>query len=112
MTRRKAPHEKLKPGRKPRVSLVPEQQPEVLAAATVQPASTLVAPEAVAQHAEPARPRDALQRHRNIDLMDEAELREYALQVGVNRRDAATLAVPRLKQNCMLVLTQLIEDLS
>ena len=59
--------------------------------------------------AEPANP---FQRARHIDRMPEAELRAYALQVGVNPRDAAGLTVPRLQQNCLLMLHQRIEDLT
>ena len=50
------------------------------------------------------------QRYNN--RMPEVELRAYALHVGVNPRDAAGLAVPRLQQNCLLMLHQRIEDLS
>lgn len=54
---------------------------------------------------------DPLQRHRNMESMSEPELRSYALQVGVSRRDAECLPPDRLRQNCALTLYQLIEDL-
>lgn len=54
---------------------------------------------------------DPLQRHRNMASMSEGELRAYALQVGVSRRDAESLSPDRLRQNCALTLYQLIEDL-
>lgn len=68
-------------------------------------------PLAVEVPAEPASA-DPLEPNRNMETMDEAQLRSYALQIGVNRRDAAELPVSRLKQNCMLVLNDLIEELS
>ena len=101
MTRRKAPHEKLKPGPKPGFKRVQQEPPQAAAAPAV--------PQAVAD--APRQSRDALQRHRNMDLMGEDELRDYAVQIGVQPRDAATLAPDRLKQNCRLVLDAVIEDL-
>ena len=77
------------------------------AAAQAQPIDT-AAPAAVPV----AEPGNAFQRARHIDRMPEAELRAYALQVGVNPRDAACLAVPRLQQNCLLMLHQRIEELT
>lgn len=55
---------------------------------------------------------DPLEPNRNIDTMSEPELRVYARQIGVNPRDAAELPFDRLKQNCMLVLAELIEELT
>jgi hypothetical protein len=78
-----------------------QRRAEVMAVASAEQ------PKAVA--AEPANP---FQRARNIHLMPEAELRAYALQVGVSPRDAGGLAVPRLQQNCLLMLHQRIEDLT
>ncbi len=76
--------------------------------------SSLGAPPAVppmvaAAAATPSR--DPLQRHRNIQLMGEDELRSYALQVGVSKRDAAELSVDRLKANCVLMVQSVIESL-
>ena len=96
MTRRKAPHEKLKPGPKPGLK---QRADEVQAG----PPPILVAP------AESSS-KDPLQSGRNMALMGEAELRRYALQVGVNKRDAESLEPGRLRQNCMLVIQQQIED--
>lgn len=98
MTRRKAPHEKLKPGPKPGFKRVQQEPPQACAQATLR-------------WLDDAPARDALQRHRNMDLMGEDELRDYAVQIGVQPRDAATLAPDRLKQNCRLVLDAVIEDL-
>lgn len=110
MTARKLPHEKLKPGRKPKaLALGAPAAVAAVMAATSPVAAADVQP--VAVHEAP-QPRDALQRHRNVATMPEAELRQYALQVGVSRRDAETLEVGRLRQNCVLVLHALIEDLS
>ena len=78
-----------------------QRRAEALAAASAEQPQAVVA--------EPANP---FQRARSIDRMPEAELRAYALQVGVNPRDAANLAVPRLQQNCLLMLHQRIEDLA
>lgn len=103
MTRRKAPHEKLKPGPKP--GFKRSQAPTA-----IKPAAPAEVPAAVA--AAPTESRDALQCHRNMNLMSEAELRRYAEQVGVMKRDAQTLPVDRLKQNCLVVIHGLIEDLS
>lgn len=55
---------------------------------------------------------DPLQRHRNVALMGEAELREYALQVGVTKRDAQELAPERLRVNILHVLHARIEELT
>lgn len=55
--------------------------------------------------------KDPLQRSRNVLLMDEAELRTYALQIGMTRRDSESLAVPRLQQNCLTHLNRLIEEI-
>ena len=57
------------------------------------------------------RPNDALQRNRNMALMGEAELRAYAIQVGVNKRDAESLSMDRLRVNCVHVLHALIDEL-
>lgn len=56
--------------------------------------------------------RDVLERHRNMDLMSEDELRAYAVQIGVAKRDAESLSVDRLKVNCHHVLTAFIESMS
>lgn len=102
MTRRKAPHEKLKPGRKPGVRLTQAAVQSAPALPQVVPGTT---------PAVEARANDPLQRHRHIGSMGEAELRAYALQVGVNRRDAESLPVERLRVNCHHVLHALIDDL-
>lgn len=66
--------------------------------------------EPVAQAPAPART-DPLQRHRNIQTMPEAELRVYARQVGVSKRDAEELAVDRLRVNCVHMVNAIIEEL-
>lgn len=100
MTRRKLPHEKLKPGPKPKALALPEQQQQ----ARVESDSTPVAPVA---------PRwdDPLQRNRPIDSMQEAELRQYGLQIGLSRRDATDLGVERLRVACKQRVNDLIEEL-
>ncbi len=106
MTRRKAAHERLRPGPKPgfrqaqaqSIALVtPPETPQVESDSTAAP----IAPRRV----------DALQRGRNIDLMGETELRAYAVQVGVSKRDALSLPMDRLRVNCVHVLHALIDEL-
>jgi hypothetical protein len=106
MTRRKAAHERLRPGPKPgfrqaqaqSIALVtPPEAPQVESDSTAAP----IAPQRV----------DALQRGRNIELMGETELRAYAVQVGVNKRDASSLPMDRLRVNCVHVLHALIDEL-
>lgn len=94
MTKRKAPHLKLKPGPKPGSKRTVRAQPAQPAAEQIPPQSS-----------------DPLQRGRDIRSMGEAELRRYALQVGVLARDAESLPVDLLRQNCTLVLMQLVDDL-
>lgn len=85
----------------------PKQQPTGRPAA-MDPAASV--PPVV--HQGPARPRsnDVLEPHRRMETMSEAELRDYALQVGVHRRDAANLKVDALKQNILLTLHAFIDD--
>ena len=64
-------------------------------------------PEAVAA----PRSDDPLQANRRVEDMGEVELRTYALQIGIGRSDAANLPVPRLRENCLLRLYEVIEDL-
>ena len=85
-----------------------QRRAEALACAAAALPSDTAAPAAVPV----AEPGNAFQRARHIDRMPEAELRAYALQVGVSPRDASYLAVPRLQQNCLLMLHQRIEDLT
>lgn len=70
------------------------------------------APPAVAEvEQEPAvalRP-DPLQRGLRIEDMTEAQLRAYALMLGITKRDAAGLSVERLRANCKLRLVELVE---
>lgn len=54
---------------------------------------------------------DSLEKHRRVEDMGEAELRSYALQVGVYPGDAQRLEVERLRQNVLLKLNELIEEL-
>lgn len=54
---------------------------------------------------------DPLQRNRRVEDMGEAELRPYALQIGISRRDAESLEIERLRQNCLHRLYELIEEL-
>lgn len=92
MTKRKLPHEKLRPGPKPGAKRLAVQAAPV---ATQAP--------------EPAS-RDVLQAGRNVNTMPEAELRVYAKQVGVSARDAAGLTVERLRANIALTLRNFIEQ--
>lgn len=64
--------------------------------------------------AEPteAQKRDPLQRSRDIASMPEPELRTYARQLGISMRDAEGLSVERLRQNCRIVIGQLIDALT
>lgn len=104
MTRRKAPHERLKPGPKPgfKRSAVIEQAAQV--------ASDAIASASAAAAVQPRRD-DPLQKHRNVDTMPESELREYALQLGLTPRDARDLSVERLRVNCKHQVYALIDDL-
>ena len=113
MTQRKAPHEKMKPGRKPKASSVavlalPVESPAEMPA-SLEPALSEPPAARVAQ----VMPRwdDPLQRNRSPDRMDEAELRQYGLQIGLSRRDAADLGVERLRVACKHRINDLIEDL-
>jgi hypothetical protein len=103
MTRRKLPHEKLKPGPKPKAPALPEQQQQAVVAQAAP----------VAPVAQPVAPRwdDPLQRNRPIDSMQEAELRQYGLQIGLSRRDANELGVERLRVACKQRVNDLIEEL-
>ena len=100
MTRRKAPHERQRPGPKPGFRQVQ--------AVNIAPTTTPVLDRPVLVT---ARPSDPLQRHRDMQSMDEPELRAYALQVGVSKRDAQTLPMDRLRVNCVHVINALIEEL-
>ena len=55
------------------------------------------------------RPKDPLQRHRDINTMPEAELRAYARQLGMSVRDAESLGVERLRANCLHMIFGLLE---
>ncbi len=104
MSRRKAPHERLKPGPKPgfkRASM--QAEAEAVASVAIAAAATSAA--------SAVRMDDPLQRHRNIDTMPEDELRQYARQIGMTQRDACTLSVERLRVNCKHQVYTLIEDL-
>lgn len=98
MTRRKAPHEKQKPGPKPGFQRSPST-----------PGASIVTQDIQAQ--APPRFEDTLQKGRNIDLMPEGELRAYARQLGMTPRDAESLGVERLRVNCHNQIYALIEDL-
>lgn len=98
MTKRKAPHEKLKPGPKPGFK-------------RERIASAAAAVAAVAQAVPAQASTDVLQPGRNIKTMPEAELRLYARQIGVSQRDATTLTVDRLRANCELTLMSFVENL-
>jgi hypothetical protein len=54
--------------------------------------------------------KDPLQRNRNVQAMPEAELRAYALQIGVYPGDAQRLDVERLRQNCLIRLYDVIAE--
>lgn len=66
--------------------------------------------EPVEQAPAPART-DPLQRFRNIQTMPEDELRVYARQVGVSKRDAEELSVDRLRVNCVHMVHAIIAEL-
>lgn len=108
MTRRKAAHERLRPGPKPGFRQAQAQSIALVTppeAPKVESDSTLTVAPVV------PRPNDALQRNRNMAMMGEAELRAYAIQVGVNKRDAESLSMDRLRVNCVHVLHALIDEL-
>lgn len=109
MTKPKPPHLKLKPGPKPGTV----RKKRAAAAAAEQPVATVAtAPAPPPLEPQPAQPRshDALQRGRSIETMPEAELRQYARQVGISARDAAELAPDRLRANCVLAVQNFIEQ--
>lgn len=54
---------------------------------------------------------DPLQRGRRVDDMGEVELRQYAQQIGLPRRDAQELQPERLRTACKQQLFDLIEEL-
>lgn len=97
MTRRKEPGERKKPGPRPGFKRA--------AASSAAPA------EQPAPEAPQTRFPDPLQRNRSIDTMGEAELRAYALQLGLTPRDARDLSVERLRVNCKHQVHALIDDL-
>jgi len=100
--------ERKKPGPKPGFKR------EAAAAAV---ATTVIAAAQASAAVEPAQAEPAtrfpnpLQRHRDIDTMPEAELRAYALQIGITPRDASTVGVERLRVNCKHQVYALIDDL-
>ena len=112
MTQRKAPHEKMKPGRKPKAPFTVPDLPADLPAESVAPLEP-VSSETPAARVAQVMPRwdDPLQRNRSPDRMDEAELRQYGLQIGLSRRDAADLGVERLRVACKHRINDLIEEL-
>lgn len=82
---------------------------------TKQAAATQAPPVFVSGAPEPAaaaapQSDDPLQANRRVEDMGEAELRAYALQIGLSRSDAENLPVPRLRENCLLRLYEVIED--
>ncbi len=99
MTRRKAPHERQKPGPKPGFTRSRAAKVAEVAIATAA-ASSAVTP----------RMDDPLQFGRNVDTMPEAELRQYARQLGM-LVDADRLSVDRLRVNCKHQIYALIDDL-
>ena len=54
---------------------------------------------------------DPLEPNRRVEDMGEAELRAYALQIGLYPGDAQNLEVERLRQNCLIRLYDLIDDI-
>ncbi len=67
------------------------------------------APAAASETLMPSMRRDPLQRSREIRTMGHEELRAYARQIGVRRRDIDELTEVRLRQNCMLTVAALVE---
>lgn len=67
------------------------------------------APAAASETLMPSMRRDPLQRSREIRTMGHEELRAYARQIGVRRRDIDELTEDRLRQNCMLTVAALVE---
>lgn len=108
MTRRKDPGERKRPGPKPgaRAAAKAVASAAITAAAAAPPPAA-----APAAQEQQTRFPDPLQRHRNIDTMPEAELRAYALQLGMTPRDARDLSVERLRVNARAYVHDLIEDL-
>ena len=62
--------------------------------------------------AERAAHRDPLERSRDIKTMEGDTLKAYAKQIGVRQRDIDELSPDRLRQNCMLTVSSLIEALT
>lgn len=56
--------------------------------------------------------KDPLQRSRQIRTMPLAELRQYATQIGVRKRDVDELSEDRLRQNCELTVRSLVEAMT
>lgn len=81
------------------------------AAPAIVPAANLAQPEAAPAPPVVPEPRNPLQSRRHIESMDEAELRSYAIQIGVAKRDAEGLSVERLRAACKLTLFDLIDSL-
>lgn len=110
MTRRKEPGERKKPGPRPGF-----KRAAAAAVATTAIAAAAASSAAPAEQPAPEAPQtrfpDPLQRNRSIDTMGEAELRAYALQLGLTPRDARDLSVERLRVNCKHQVHALIDDL-
>ena len=68
-----------------------------------RPAQPIEQPAMVVRHHDP------LQRSRDIATMPHDELRTYAKQIGIRARDIEDLTETRLRQNCMLTVTALVE---
>jgi len=91
-------------------------------AAATPPAEAAIAPE-VAPVVQPAAaeqpaelPRgpgfgESLKRGRSVDVMAEDELRAYAREISISKRDADGLSIERLRQNCKAQLYELIDAL-
>ena len=77
--------------------------PAAVAAWPVAPVQSITQPAMVVRHHDP------LQRSRDIATMPHDELRTYAKQIGVRARDIEDLTETRLRQNCMLTVTALVE---
>jgi len=80
------------------------RQAKRAAAEEAPPAVVMHSPVVVASN-------DPLQPGRRVQDMAEAELRAYALQVGMSTSDARDLKVERLREGCLHHLYQLIDEI-
>jgi hypothetical protein len=85
---------------------MPRGQPRGQQQPVETPAAVIAAPEALQPEST-----DPLQPNRRVEDMGEKELRAYAVQIGLYPGDAQRLEVERLRQNCLIRLHEVIEEL-